>query len=339
VSGLQTHVKPTTRHSQRSTRVASSVALLFAIASVACAGSPADVPARMRWATPAEMQWMRGVRSWRSSVLQWVEQINSPLDATYRRGLRGLRSCTRTLRSEAGSPPARLRSFENTFLGFCSDWENASRQLSHGGGRADLQTRMAAPDRAYRVALALLPLSESRPLRTGRIERRESASIPWLTAIAKGLSANVSHVRCWSPRDWTRLLLEERAVGALRGAVSAFANPQIGSIDLQYATCAALRRTRSGEPPLTTTDATAVVTLAHEVEHIAGYTTDAVAECRAMQLIPTVAFLMSLPLDVGRALAKGFWKYVYPQDPKELRTPSCRNGGRLDMHPGSSSWP
>jgi hypothetical protein len=30
---------------------------------------------------------------------------------------------------------------------------------------------------------------------------------------------------------------------------------------------------------------------------------------------------------------------MYPRLPQEYRSPECRNGGELDIHPESSVWP
>jgi hypothetical protein len=79
--------------------------------------------------------------------------------------------------------------------------------------------------------------------------------------------------------------------------------------------------------------------LAHEAEHLAGYTSEAVAECRSVQTTEQAALLLGATAAQARALAVAYWTDVYPYMPDAYRTPDCHDGGSLDLHPNDARWP
>jgi hypothetical protein len=83
----------------------------------------------------------------------------------------------------------------------------------------------------------------------------------------------------------------------------------------------------------------AVHVLAHESEHLAGYVDEAVAECRSVQTTEQAAELLGATAAQARALAVRYATDVYPRMPDDYRSDQCRDGGTMDLHPGSSRWP
>jgi hypothetical protein len=83
----------------------------------------------------------------------------------------------------------------------------------------------------------------------------------------------------------------------------------------------------------------AIHTLAHESFHLRGIATESVAECYAMQTSARVAVDLGMPRRRARQLQRWLWVKGYPNEPTEYSTPSCTDGGPLDLHPGLPAWP
>ena len=80
-------------------------------------------------------------------------------------------------------------------------------------------------------------------------------------------------------------------------------------------------------------------TLAHESYHLAGVRNEAETECYALQAIDFVARRLGASPDQGRALAAFSFDQLPRRMPPEYSSPECRDGGRLDLHPGDPSGP
>jgi hypothetical protein len=83
----------------------------------------------------------------------------------------------------------------------------------------------------------------------------------------------------------------------------------------------------------------AVHTLAHESFHLRGISSEAMAECYALQNTAFVA--ERLGIDHATAQRIQNWVYVkgYPNEPDEYRSDECRAGGELDLRPVSLVFP
>jgi hypothetical protein len=117
--------------------------------------------------------------------------------------------------------------------------------------------------------------------------------------------------------------------------------------------CSALRRLWAGHrPSLACTElgqgqcgqdvlelAWAASALAHESYHLAGIRNEAVAECYGLQSTALVARQLHAPPEYAERLATyTFWNVRPPVDYGYF-SPECRDGGTLDLHPLSDSWP
>jgi hypothetical protein len=78
---------------------------------------------------------------------------------------------------------------------------------------------------------------------------------------------------------------------------------------------------------------------AHESEHLAGYTSEAVAECRSVQTTEQAALLLGASAAQARALAISYDRDVYPRMSDDYRSGDCHDGGKLDLHPDDPRWP
>jgi hypothetical protein len=82
----------------------------------------------------------------------------------------------------------------------------------------------------------------------------------------------------------------------------------------------------------------AVHVLSHESMHMAGVTSEAVAECDAVQRDERVSELLGAGPADARSLAETYWATVYPNMPDDYRSGDCAAGGKLDAHLGNGPW-
>jgi hypothetical protein len=88
--------------------------------------------------------------------------------------------------------------------------------------------------------------------------------------------------------------------------------------------------------------AMALATVSHESYHLLGYTNEARVECYGMQSIWYVASKLGASLDEAEAIGTFYATQIYPLRQKQTPTywtPQCRDGGKYDLRPESSSWP
>ena len=97
----------------------------------------------------------------------------------------------------------------------------------------------------------------------------------------------------------------------------------------------------------------AVLILTHEAVHLSAYSgaeDEALTECRAIQLVRTVALAFGLTDDVARALGHEAMRYdaklpgyddyrVGLGEIPSYHATGCYDDGPLDIHPGSHDWP
>jgi len=82
----------------------------------------------------------------------------------------------------------------------------------------------------------------------------------------------------------------------------------------------------------------AVHVLTHESMHMSGITSEAIAECDAMQHDAAMAEVMGAKPGAAHKLAVAYWLMVYPNMPDGYRSSDCRQGGSLDLHLPNAPW-
>jgi len=82
----------------------------------------------------------------------------------------------------------------------------------------------------------------------------------------------------------------------------------------------------------------AVHVLSHEARHMAGQTVEAEAECAAVQRDALTARLLGATPEQAAALARTYWREVYPDMPDDYRSAECTAGGRLDERLPDAPW-
>jgi hypothetical protein len=82
----------------------------------------------------------------------------------------------------------------------------------------------------------------------------------------------------------------------------------------------------------------AVHVLSHESRHMAGTTSEALADCEAMQRDAWTARLLGASPAEALELARTYWRVDYPRMPEEYVSGECGRGLRLDEHLGDAPW-
>lgn len=83
----------------------------------------------------------------------------------------------------------------------------------------------------------------------------------------------------------------------------------------------------------------AVHIVAHETQHINGVTSEAVAECQAVQLENQVAEALGATPAQARKLQSLYYADVYPRQQGEYFSDECIEGGELDINPDRTDFP
>jgi hypothetical protein len=175
--------------------------------------------------------------------------------------------------------------------------------------------------------------------RTARAAREADFS-----RIAASISGVKARVYCWPEHDWTPFAQDFELVVRDEFWIAGLATPPT-RIDLSPDVCDPLRRFFRGsyQPYLNTQSydlAEAIVTLAHESEHLrTPGASEAVVECHALQRARALVRLAGRKPWYQKEMTGLAWEVGYPQQFADYRTKACRNGGPLDLHPGSNAWP
>ena len=112
---------------------------------------------------------------------------------------------------------------------------------------------------------------------------------PRLSRLASELVGERVDVRCWSRRDWQRLIEDRDPESApLFAGIAAEGGP----VDLAPEACAPLVERAPARPPSSDVDAItlayAIGVLAHELEHVRGELDEETAECHGLQRLASV---------------------------------------------------
>jgi hypothetical protein len=147
-----------------------------------------------------------------------------------------------------------------------------------------------------------------------------------LGELASAVSGESVEVRCWSPRDWRRLIAEENAWDAAEDdpeMLDGLALTEDGQVHLLLEDCNLLGRLRHrdatelrGEELVDA--AYAVSILAHEIGHFVEPDADeATVECTLTETLPELADGLWLDAAEVRRLARAYRAHVRPELPDE----------------------
>ena len=338
-------------------RAAGAAALgAAALALAACGGHGASIDATPAtasaggWATSDELVWLRRAGVWQDDILAAARRVREiATQVNPGTALFPLARCRDTLRTDVGSAPTpRLAVAARLFRRGCAELRRASTEalaILHTRGtskRAEVRRRATHGFRLLQQGLAHLPPGELRHLPSGAPSATQSRIVPRFERVAARLASRPHvEVKCWTRRDWRRLLREERevSIGRVDARTVGLTSLVAHRINLRGDVCLRLAALASGRRAAQEfLDAFALLVLAHESQHATGIAAEAAAECRGMQTMSKAGVLLGIPRAYGERLAQDIWK-VYPRRPKIYVSRQCHDGGALDMRPASHRWP
>ena len=356
-------------------RITPALLLVGALLCAGCAdGGPEEPeaeasPKPKRAVKPApdapqrDIAWLGRLRKWEVKFDRDTEQVSTSARAVlrgnrrspaFRRALRPLVNCPRSLRAKVGEPRAPRYSASYEMLKRACEitrrWALDLRERDEPASLRKLRTERGRAEDLFGLAhgelestlLVRTPLpARGGKIATSRIEPRLSRVVS--THVYKSASGANVEVRCWSPRHW-RVVRKEWGTYIGTGDFEGFASGET-QINLSPRVCSSLAvfvydraRPKSGWS-LGMTAATVGI-LSHEAQHlIDGLASEAETECRGMQSIRAVARLLGASESYASGLAETYWTYLYPRNAPEYRTRACHDGGPLDNRPGSDVWP
>jgi hypothetical protein len=225
------------------------------------------------------------------------------------------------------------------FAGGCGGEKDASTGATEGSttttASSSTQPEPSSPPVPHE-ATHEAPESVLRRIRS--IEDRFSRVDERLAESLRAVSGFESKVRCWTPRGWRRL---ETINGERLGGL---ADVYAVEIHLHPYICEWLDLLRAGERPASGRDvlhaAASLVALTHEGTHLTSAGgNEAVVECRALQNAYKVGERLGIEEEYARTLMRLYWEELYPRDDPVYGSDECRDGGSLDVNPGTSGWP
>jgi hypothetical protein len=170
-----------------------------------------------------------------------------------------------------------------------------------------------------------------------------------LSHVVAVLAGRGAEVRCWSHADWKRRGAELQRRWPKLGRVGSswraytWAYPVL-TVHFSPEICIELTRLRQNSAPVwddPSPDGLAwtVAALGHESVHVSGELDEAKAECYGMQRMRTAAVELGRSAAEGQYLAERYWKRWYRWSEPPYESHECRNGGELDLRPGTDIWP
>ena len=266
-----------------------------------------------------ELEWLEAFAAWSGRIDAGLE--GGDLDPAA--------NCAESYAEQLGQPPARLAAAGRFALAGCrrlSRWVQSTTSEQPDGWwevrdeiRSDLterRTRAAAPPRSNDLAARARPLAEA-PL----------------------------EAFCWTSPDWDELSEEWSLIDAEEFRLLGFADPDTDRIHLAPEVCGPLRRFFGSDyaPNLNVESlelATALVTLAHEAEHLRSpEAREAAVECVAIQRVRDLVRAAGRRAPYENLMAGLAWDVGYPAMTPEYRTAACHDGSPLDVRPDTAVWP
>ncbi|NUT55515.1 MAG: hypothetical protein HOQ03_05995, partial [Thermoleophilia bacterium] len=237
-------------------------------------------------------------------------------------------NCADGYAQQVGQPPARLEAAGELALAAC-------RRLSRS-----VQASFAEPDGWADVR------SE---IRGDLTERRTRAAAPPrsddLASRVRPLAGGPLEAFCWTSPDWDELSEEWSIIDAEEFRLLGFADRDADRVHLAPEVCEPLRRFFGSNyaPSLNEESldlAVALVTLAHEAEHLRRpEASEAAVECVAIQRVRDLVRGAGRGAGYENLMSGLAWDVGYPEMSAEYRTAECHDGSWLDVRPHTSVWP
>jgi hypothetical protein len=266
--------------------------------------------------------------------------------------LRDVETCAPALR-HVDEPPSRFWPAMKLFERSCTQFEQAvaAERRALDGDVYAIDKATAGWELGYQAFVEGGRALSDAMLESAKLPRLAGATTvsriePRFSAVASRVARHPAEVACWSRRDWPRLVAEANAWNGskLTRELAGFAFEAGSRLHLDPAVCEPLvgltyRHARPQRGDAFDGVSFAVMTLAHEAEHLDAPGTEKQIECAALQRAAGVARSLGVAPRYARRLVEYYWREIYPTRPAAYAAAECRNGGRLDENPASDVWP
>jgi len=298
---------------------------------------------RGSWATPSELQWLRRLGVWETTLMRSLDRAaHASSDAKAVQVAGPIQHCAADLQQEVSDAPTpRLGRALETLKQACAHLEDAVSSTS--AGTAEREGRLGGE--LLLRADQLLPPGETRSLPVVAGAAAESHVDPRFSRIASEFAGKDVEVRCWSRADWTRLMREEQAytMHHIDDGTLGFAGINGTRDNLSPEVCDSLgelayQRWMPTTPSAKLLLAGAIVTLSHEPQHSKGIAVEAQAECYAIQLMKDSAIRLGATPEYAATLQQAYWQH-YDQELPAYRSTACSNGGAYDLRRADQNFP
>jgi hypothetical protein len=174
----------------------------------------------------------------------------------------------------------------------------------------------------------------------------------FLSDVSGDVAGRPVTLHCETAAEWEATEAAAKVEGHLLGYV--FENAR--AVHLAPSLCYALHRLRymhpdpdltclarsrdAGQPlcpPRVSELIRSAVTLAHEAYHVGGELNEKRAQCFGLQGAAHVAQRLGIPPSLSDQIAWYAWRFS--EAPKSYDSPECREGGKLDLDPDSTTFP
>lgn len=317
------------------------VAGVAGVAAVAAATFLASRPEK-RWTEPPaldppvgtlEARWLREADAW----LAWVEDAR--LDPQHL----AVQRCGREFDRTVGVPPSeRLDAFAALFRELCRTFRDSGRHFIRAETNVEAELLDVA-EAEESEGLRLVALAKEGLRSTGvRTAAARSRIVPQYSRAASLLVGQPVEAHCWQGANWRRVTAQIFKGRVEPEGFAGVYDPE-GRIHLSPYACDALSLVDRAPQTLSHDElldlAYGVGLLAHEAEHSAGRSSEAVAECYGMQKIRVAARALGATRSLASELAETYWRELYSGSERVYGSAQCRDGGRLDLRLETTVWP
>jgi hypothetical protein len=311
-----------------------------------------------KFASRADLEWAAAWMRWHRTFEPLYHEAESILTRasrreaatpgkkdyeTLQRVVRAWISCAQKAVARGAPPSKRLEELASDTAELCERAGRAGARLQAEGFESgfppEAQLGWRPLNAAVEEAWSWMPgLEFGVPLAEGP-SRRTRTQIRY-TFAASRLVGEQTAATCFSRSGWRRKRAEVNAPRTVAGFVEAHgAAANLAPVVCEWLDRVVYRGAQPEQLSVKANAAQALLVLSHEAQHATGIRSEAKAECYGMQAMGRLGRLLRVNGAYADELADFFWTYMYPYDRAPYKSPECRSGGKLDLHPRSSAWP
>ena len=291
-------------------RVLGLLGVTMALAAAGCIGGGSEEARDVGPLTAAELAWVRDYSEWAIDVN--ADEYDHPAQST-------VAACERHLERVGTPPTERLEPAAQRAVEVCP-------LLADRGMR---RRALDAVEEADELILPFMRDEQELALTTGTTE--ESRADTRLSEAASDVVGDPVEVRCWSDRDWRRVVNEDNAWNDANDShvdLVGWSATDVDRIHLVLEACNSIVEAEADVATWSRSEkvdaADAIETLLHEIQHfVLPDASEAKVECSAIRALPAFAGRFGLTQDLADELTELYRSEVYPELDDEYTRGGC----------------